>query len=414
MNIPFGAQCNWCPCCDMECEDHPRICTVCGTTLQYPQDTSSNHNNNNNNNDSVVSASVTPDHLRVEALQASRELRQLVSQVRLQATAAAGGGAIMEEEWETIPAALLDPQHALNHNNSSSSSSRATATEYLKNSPRFPLTKNSALFYNASLSLLSANDDDDDNNNSRTFTAIPAEFGAGSSHYLSSSLLVEACLVLAEPKTGKGGSLSPQTVQEINDYQIQQPPKSVVLYMERGDNVTFLEKAWMAQRAGAKAVVIGNNQAEPWPYIMKDSTTNSSTSKNTTDDSSSTASDLRIPVVMIKQTDGQELVRLCSEKDCSIKQRVSLHLQRQQDHECVVCQEAFEEDGGTVMRIPACGHVFHETCALMWLEKHNTCPFCRRELPTDDEEYERERRRQQRTHAGSDGRVNDQFHAFYG
>jgi hypothetical protein len=36
--------------------------------------------------------------------------------------------------------------------------------------------------------------------------------------------------------------------------------------------------------------------------------------------------------------------------------------------------------------------MFHEGCILPWLEKHNTCPSCRKELPTDDLEHENRRR----------------------
>lgn len=58
--------------------------------------------------------------------------------------------------------------------------------------------------------------------------------------------------------------------------------------------------------------------------------------------------------------------------------------------DCAVCQEPYEA-GEEVIRLP-CGHLFHGTCILPWLDKHNSCPVCRSELPTDNAEYEARKR----------------------
>ncbi|XP_007434608.1 E3 ubiquitin-protein ligase RNF181, partial [Python bivittatus] len=53
---------------------------------------------------------------------------------------------------------------------------------------------------------------------------------------------------------------------------------------------------------------------------------------------------------------------------------------------CPVCLLEFEEQEG-VRKMP-CQHLFHTGCILPWLGKTNSCPLCRHELPTDDEQYE--------------------------
>lgn len=59
------------------------------------------------------------------------------------------------------------------------------------------------------------------------------------------------------------------------------------------------------------------------------------------------------------------------------------------DPTCTVCYEELQV-GDTALELP-CDHCFHKGCVSHWLKEHNTCPVCRFELPTDDQEYEKER-----------------------
>ncbi|KAI4457550.1 e3 ubiquitin-protein ligase praja [Holotrichia oblita] len=58
--------------------------------------------------------------------------------------------------------------------------------------------------------------------------------------------------------------------------------------------------------------------------------------------------------------------------------------------QCPVCLK-IHDIGETVRKLP-CLHCFHDTCIKPWLEKTNSCPLCRHELPTDDEDYEEYRK----------------------
>ena len=64
--------------------------------------------------------------------------------------------------------------------------------------------------------------------------------------------------------------------------------------------------------------------------------------------------------------------------------------------ECSICLTEISNEQDTIL-LP-CGHMFHDKCIVQWLKIHNTCPLCRYEIQSNDENYEKERnkRNQQR------------------
>ncbi|RUS14951.1 hypothetical protein BC937DRAFT_93117 [Endogone sp. FLAS-F59071] len=55
---------------------------------------------------------------------------------------------------------------------------------------------------------------------------------------------------------------------------------------------------------------------------------------------------------------------------------------------CAICQDIFTTDpSSSPVRQMPCGHLFCEPCLFQWLAQSNTCPTCRFEILTDNDEY---------------------------
>ena len=248
-------------------------------------------------------------------------------------------------------------------------------------------------------------------------SAVVAEFGPAPPYNHTGRL------VLCHPTTGRGG-LEPTTISSLS----ANSNYPTIAYMERGEGVTFVRKALMAQAAGASAVIVGNN-CGVWPYVMQDSAgeatkgvvkmgnlkcdiddddgkegAKDADDKDTEPDSTpkDDSTSLKIPVVMVKRSDGNYIRKLLEQSPgCTTRCTIAAKVLGEKGG-CIICTDKFDV-GDTVMRLPSCSHCFHEKCALTWLTKHNTCPMCRRELPTDDKEYESRRRAEGRSHAAASG-----------
>lgn len=292
---------------------------------------------------------------------------------------------------------------------SSSSNRKATSKEFLKQIPRIIITKHSSLFYEVIVECTitppstSSNSSNSSNTTSSTilqFDAIAAEFGPSPPYSiqgaLSSFLDCESNIKAWSKSTPSNNPIQSESHQ--------------IAYMMRGKGITFVDRALYAQMKGSDALIIANH-VSVWPYIMKDSKNVLSQSKIP----------LTIPVVMIKQSDHGKLAPHIKSTTTTLQQNsISCRIhaknknENKDDNACIICCEPFQINE-TAMRLPFCFHTFHEKCALVWLNKHNTCPYCRRELPMEDQEEEQQRRRTGRAYASS-GNVDTRSNgdSFYG
>ena len=74
------------------------------------------------------------------------------------------------------------------------------------------------------------------------------------------------------------------------------------------------------------------------------------------------------------------------------------------ENACPVCKDEFVVNEECLLM--PCEHHFHKNCLLPWLKERNSCPVCRYELPTDDEDFEK-RKREARNNNNSNNNNNN-------
>jgi hypothetical protein len=63
------------------------------------------------------------------------------------------------------------------------------------------------------------------------------------------------------------------------------------------------------------------------------------------------------------------------------------------DEKCSICLKEFELNSTKEL---SCHHKYCQHCIIQWLKLVNTCPMCRIEFPTDDQDYEEFKKQKQR------------------
>ncbi|KAL7446332.1 hypothetical protein ACHAXM_010412 [Skeletonema potamos] len=411
---------SYCPSCDEECEatSSSTICLTCGDDLVAAPPSASNNSSSGGaqqrSNEAAATgvtfstrgfaqllANTTPTEANVNAL--------LPFMTQINRGTGQDNGDISDIQ-DLLPPEALNPQ-------SGTSRHRPVSEKILKGLKRTVLTRQSAELFEAHLCLYRPRSIADISpsmeGESISFNAVLGEFAMQYKNNEQKRIHSKtAALVICSPRTTKGG-LSSETLAEIANLRQHRIP--FVAYVERGDGITFVQKALACQRAGQVectnvslciGVVVGNTTTggnEIWPYTMQDN-------KNESQEFG-----LKVPVVMIRRDDGIKLVKFAAESATSDQQYTpcQIEIDAKEAHTCPVCTDSYEP-GATIIQLPSCMHVFHEYCAIAWLSKHNTCPYCRKELPTDDEDYERERRRRETSESNAGGAGSSGARHFYG
>ena len=182
--------------------------------------------------------------------------------------------------------------------------------------------------------------------------SIPASFGPISTTLITSEII-------------KG-------IPEYGENELENNVKDKIVLLKRGV-VSFAFKAMSSQKAGCKALIIGQS-SDIWPFVMSDSANEIDNFK------------LEIPILMISKKDYVIIEKMLNAKDSnenSTNTTFDCHIIcGDKKTECSICQEEMVEN--EVIYKLTCRHSYHQQCVTSWLTNHNTCPLCRLELPKEE------------------------------
>lgn len=274
--------------------------------------------------------------------------------------------------------------------------------------PREELTDRSSLLKEATLTLVVAgaaacgfgqHHDEDETATTQTTTTtthlvlavIPAEFGAIDANLQNARLVVQdetqvlswLALLMVLLLLLKEGRKANNDNDRDDDYCLKDAVLVVVL-RPRGE-LSFAQTARAAQQRGALGLVILVEEDDgvvvpsmSWPHHGMAPDDDSTTQHGAHNNNNIDDDDITIPVVIVPP--GTSFPPNAVAAAASTK--VSLTIRENTDLVCSICTESFRHNTTTIL-LPPCRHRFHEACAVTWLSRHNSWPYCRSSVDTN-------------------------------
>lgn len=419
-----NAETTWCPVCLEDCHDHPIMCTICGETLiPAPPPDEQQDDGHEPATIGVSNQSNSMNGIPLENLpQLEQQLLASVQRMRREAAATAATAAttgttgtpsptpttahaeitsetnVQNELWQTAPPEAMNPQPET----SGPATATSTSKSYLDKLNRITIHEHSSILYQATVTIYVATTQSNENGKDgggcekKEHESIYTFHAAVSEFYPFPPFTIQGSLHASQPIHGTHPITIP-TLSSFNSTSLSSL-SSVVLFMERGGDITFLQKCQNASSFQINynnnneniniAGIICANHNTTWPYTMKDSTSKARGQGQGQQKYN------QIPIIMIQKSDG-EILQSLLEKDKNqnnVQVQIQATKKPQNSNTCIICTDYYQTND-VILQLPLCKHLFHEGCIVHWLKDHNTCPYCRIELPLENDKEEDERRR---------------------
>ena len=327
----------FCPSCEEDSPGCRSICQTCGDTLVLRPTVAGNNEDvtqqsphaRDRQDDNVMSpldmamlATSMGDTMHGDAMIDPSMFASLANRLRDNPNGVGAGQTGIEDLAGMLPPEAFDPQ-------AGTIGSRPASQKALDNLKRTVLLPESAELFDAQVRLFEKQRIDDplmplsvSSKSSLVLNAVPGEFLYKTRSNRTNANSRNSALVICSPRTVKGGKLSTKTMSEISFLRQHRIP--FICYVERGDGVTFVQKALACQRAGEMTgndnrskesesmcigVIVGNATSGPgkevWPYTMQDN------------GGEAHKFGLAVPVVMIRRDDGIRLLQWSSAENAT-------------------------------------------------------------------------------------------------